>query len=140
MSLSLFINENFFKKWSLQSFSTLKCNDYSDIVNCLRHSNVIRSHLSATSHTSFAKHFEVGTILFRFQFHRYGSVQFSHSVVSDSLRCHEPQHARPPCSSPTSGVHPNPVHRVDDAIQTSYPLLSPSPPALNLSQHHSLFQ
>ena len=30
----------------------------------------------------------------------YTSVQFSHSVVSDSLRLHEPQHARPPCPSP----------------------------------------
>ena len=28
--------------------------------------------------------------------------------MSDSLRPHEPQHARPPCSSPTPGVHPNP--------------------------------
>ena len=38
----------------------------------------------------------------------FSSVQFSHSVVSDSLRPHEPQHARPPCPSPTPGVHPNP--------------------------------
>ena len=37
----------------------------------------------------------------------YLSVQFSHSVVSDSLQSHEPQHARPPCPSPTPGVHPN---------------------------------
>ena len=36
------------------------------------------------------------------------SVQFSRSVVSDSLQPHEPQHARPPCPSPTPGVHPNP--------------------------------
>ena len=36
------------------------------------------------------------------------SVQFSHSVLSDSLQPHEPQHARPPCPSPTPGVHPNP--------------------------------
>ena len=36
------------------------------------------------------------------------SVQFSRSVVSDSLWPHEPQHARPPCTSPTSTVHPNP--------------------------------
>ena len=35
------------------------------------------------------------------------SVQFSHSVVSDSLRPHELQHARPPCPSPTPRVHPN---------------------------------
>ena len=33
------------------------------------------------------------------------SVQFSCSVVSDSLRPHELQHARPPCPSPTPGVH-----------------------------------
>ena len=37
----------------------------------------------------------------------YGSVQFSRSVVSDSLRPHESQHARPPCPSPTPRVHSN---------------------------------
>ena len=36
------------------------------------------------------------------------SVQFSHSVISDSLPPHEPQHARPLCPSPTPRVHPNP--------------------------------
>ena len=36
------------------------------------------------------------------------SVQFSHSVVCDSLRPHKPQHTRPPCPSPVPGVHPNP--------------------------------
>ena len=35
------------------------------------------------------------------------SVQFSRSVMSNSL-WHEPQHAKPPCPSPTPGVHPNP--------------------------------
>ena len=35
------------------------------------------------------------------------SVQFSHSVVSHSLRPHESQHARPPCPWPTPGVYPN---------------------------------
>ena len=35
------------------------------------------------------------------------SVQFSRSVVSDSLRPHESQHARPPCPSPTPRVYPN---------------------------------
>ena len=33
------------------------------------------------------------------------SVQFSHSVVSNSLRPHESQNSRPPCPSPTPGVH-----------------------------------
>ena len=36
------------------------------------------------------------------------SVQFSRSVVSNSLQPHEPQHPRPPCPSPTPRVHPNP--------------------------------
>ena len=35
----------------------------------------------------------------------FSSVQFSRSVVFDSLRPHELQHARPPCPSPTPGVH-----------------------------------
>ena len=37
----------------------------------------------------------------------FSSVQFSRSVVSDSLRPHEFQHARPPCPSTTPGVHSN---------------------------------
>ena len=47
-----------------------------------------------------------------FKFHTFhltfSSVQFSRSVVSDSLQPHELQHARPPCPSPTPRVHPNP--------------------------------
>ena len=38
---------------------------------------------------------------------KWGSVQFSHSVISDSLRPHGLQHARPPCLSPTPGIYPN---------------------------------
>ena len=37
----------------------------------------------------------------------FSSVQFSCSVMSDSLRPHESQHTRPPCLSPTPGVHSN---------------------------------
>ena len=36
---------------------------------------------------------------------QFSSVQFSRSVVSDSLQPHESQHARPPCPSPMAGVH-----------------------------------
>ena len=38
---------------------------------------------------------------------QFSSVLFSHSVMSDSLRPHEPQHVRPPCPSPTPRVYPN---------------------------------
>ena len=58
-----------------------------------------------------------------FQISVLDTVQFSHSVASDSLRPHESQHTRPPCPSPTQ------VHWVGDAIQPSHPLSSPSPPA-----------
>ena len=40
-------------------------------------------------------------------FFQLSAVQFSRSVLSDSLRPHESQHARPPCPSPTPGVHSN---------------------------------
>ena len=42
------------------------------------------------------------------QWYSSSSVQFSRSVMSDSLWPHEPQHARPPCPSPTPGVPPHP--------------------------------
>ena len=42
-----------------------------------------------------------------FKVYDVSSVQFSHSVVSDSLPSHESQHARPPCPSPTPRVHSN---------------------------------
>ena len=56
--------------------------------------------------------------------------------MSDSLPTHGLQHARPPCPSATQ-TH---VHWVGDSIQPSHPLLSPSPPAFNLSQHQGLFK
>ena len=43
------------------------------------------------------------------------------------------------CSSDLPELAQTHVHRVSDAIQPSHPLLFPSPPALNLSQHQSLF-
>ena len=72
--------------------------------------------------------------------HQFSSVQFSRSVVSDSLRPHESQHARPPCPSPTPGVHSNsrPLSRwCHPAISSSVDPFSSCP---NPSQHQSLFQ
>ena len=50
------------------------------------------------------------------------SVQFSWSVVSDSLRPHELKHARPPCPSPTPGVYPNSC----PLTRWCHPTISPS--------------
>jgi len=72
----------------------------------------------------------------------FSSVQFS-SVAQSCLTLCEPMN----WSTPGFPVHhqllestQTHAHRVSDAIQSSHPLLSPSPPALNLSQHQGLFQ
>ena len=66
--------------------------------------------------------------------------QFSCSVVSDLLWPQESQHARLPCPSPTPEFTQTHVHWLGDVIQSSHPLSSPSPPALNHSQHLGLFK
>ena len=66
------------------------------------------------------------------------SVQYSCSVVSDSLRPHELQHARPPCPSPIPRAYPNscPLSRwCHPAISSSVVPFSSCP-----SQHQNLFQ
>ena len=68
------------------------------------------------------------------------SVQFSCSVLFNSLWPHGLQHARSPCPSPTPGVHPNPCPLSRWCLQPSHPLSYPSPPALNLFQHQGLFK
>ena len=68
------------------------------------------------------------------------SVQFSHSVMCNSLRPHEPQYARPPCPSPTPGVHPNPCpssRRCHPTISSSVVPFSCCP---HPSRHQGLFQ
>jgi len=68
---------------------------------------------------------------------QFSSVQFNHSGVSYSLQPHDLQHARPPCPSPTPGVHSNSC----PSSQWCHPTMSsPFPPAPNPSQHQSLFQ
>ena len=62
------------------------------------------------------------------------SLQFSCSVMSDSLRSHGLQHPRLPCPSPTPRVCSDSCW-VGDASQPSHPLSSPFPPSFNLSQH-----
>ena len=67
-------------------------------------------------------------------------VQFSLSVLSNSLWPRGLKHARLPVHHQLHEHAQTHVHRVSDAIQPSYPLLSSSPPVFNLSQHQGLFQ
>ena len=64
---------------------------------------------------------------------------FSRSVMSDSLRPHGLQHARPPAITNSWSLLKLMSVESNDAMQPSYPLSSPSP-AFSLSQHQSLFQ
>ena len=68
------------------------------------------------------------------------SVQFSRSVLYDSLPPHQLQHARLPCLSLSLSLLRLFVCWVSDAIQASHPLLTSSTLAFNLSQHQGLFQ
>ena len=68
---------------------------------------------------------------------QFSSVQFSRSVVSDSLLPHELQHARPPCPLPTPGVYPNsrPSSRwCHPAISSSVVPFSSRPQSLTASE------
>ena len=67
------------------------------------------------------------------------SVQFSCSVMPDSLQPHGLQHTRFPVHHQLPNLAQTQVHQVSDAIQPSHPLLSPSA-AFSLSQHQGLFQ
>ena len=72
------------------------------------------------------------------------SVQFSHSVVSDTLRPHESQHARPPCPSPTPRVHSNLLTSIELVMSSSHLilccplfLLPPIPPSIRVLSNES---
>ena len=71
------------------------------------------------------------------------SVKFSCLVVSDSLRPHELQHARPPCPSPTPRVHPNSCASswwCHPAISSSVVPFSSCPPSLPASESFPMSQ
>ena len=71
------------------------------------------------------------------------SVQFSHSVMSDSLQPHESQHTRPPCPSPTPGVHADSCplsHWCHPAISFSIVPFSSCPQSLPASESFPMSQ
>ena len=69
-------------------------------------------------------------------------LQFSSVAQSCPNLCDPMNHSKPglPVHHQLLESTQTHVHRVDDAIQPSHPLSSPSPPALNLSQHQGLFK
>ena len=73
----------------------------------------------------------------------FNSVQFSRSVISNSLRLHELQHTRPPCPSPTPRVYPNscPLSQwFHPAISSSVVPFSSCPQSLPASESFPMSQ
>ena len=75
---------------------------------------------------------------------RFSSVQFRRSVMSNSLRPHESQHARPPCSSPTPGVHSR-LTSIESVMSSNHfilcrplLLLPPIPPSIRVFSNESI--
>ena len=92
------------------------------------------------SHYNF---FCINSMILCFIFLMLGSVQFSHSVVSNSLRPHESQHTRPPCPTPTPGVHPDsrPLSQwCHPAISSSVVSFSSCPQSLPTSESFPVSQ
>ena len=76
-------------------------------------------------------------------FNIFSSVQFTRSVMSNSLQPHELQHTRPPCPSPTPGVHSNscPLSQwCHPAISSSVVLFSSCPQSLPASESFPMSQ
>ena len=76
------------------------------IISCMKRKKKTKKKSTSSIQSSFRHK----NVLFKKkkkpQMEWFSSVQFSHSVVSNSLRPHESQHARPPCPSPTPRVYP----------------------------------
>ena len=88
-------------------------------------------------------HNTFSNILDMLQLPEFSSVQFSPSVLSNSLRPHESQHARPPCPSPTPGVHSNsrPLSQwCHPAISSSVVPFSSCPQSLPASESFPMSQ
>ena len=71
-----------------------------------------------------------------FFFFAFSSAQFSHSVMSDSLRPHESQHVRPPCPSPPPRVHSNSHPAISSSVIPffSHPQSLPASKSFPMSQ------
>ena len=118
-----------FSPWIINVVLVLHLNFYTRFIIILsKHMSMIKSW---TTLNSWYEHSQ------------FSSVQFSHSVMSDSLRPHESQHARPPCPSQTPGVYSNscPSSRwCHPPISSSVILFSSCPQSLSASGSFSMSQ
>ena len=102
--------------------------------------SILKNYILPIPMGSLAKIYSVFILVLEGQFN---SVQFSHSVMSDSLQSHETQHARPPCPSPTPRVHSDSrpsSQRCHPAISSSVVSFSSCPQSLPASESFPMSQ
>ena len=132
----------------IQTYSTSFCGAHSaslSTLNCLQ-GHVESQQLQKYEIQSLLR--QMANILDKYQFVVDGSftgipVQFSRSVMSYYLQCHELQHARPPCPSPTPGVHSNSCPSswwCHPAISSSVVPFSSCPQSLPASESFAMSQ
>ena len=96
---------------------------------------IIFSHSEGYIFTLLIVSFDVQKLLSLIRLHCFSSVAQSCPTLCDPMN-----HSTPGLPVHHLEFTQTHVHRVSDAIQPSHPLSSPSPPALNLSQHQGLFK
>ena len=104
---------------------------------------IFRNSICVLKNLSYLYVFSFSSNLMKLQNIVISSVQFSRSVLSDSLRPHESQHVRPPCPSPTPGVYSNsrPSSRwCHPAISSSVVHFSSCPQSLSASESFPMSQ
>ena len=87
-------------------------------------------------HICICMHIHIHTYIYIYIYHSLSSVMQSCPTLSKPMDCSIPGFPAHHLLQEPAQTH---IHRVLDAIQPSHPLLSPSPPALNLSQHQDHF-
>ena len=138
--------------WNITNWKILKEMEIPDHLTCLMRNlyagqeTTLRIRHGTMNWFQIEKEVLQGRILSPYWFNLYAefsSVQFNHSVVSDSLQPHELQHARPPCPSPTPRVHSDscPSSRwCHPAISSSIVPFSSCPQSLPASESFPMSQ
>ena len=121
---------------SLQQF----CHIHLIQLNSLYFSSITENYYTSTLFRKCL--LSLGLYLYIFIYIYIYSVQFSSVAQSCLTLCDPMKRSKPglPVHHELSESTQTHVRQVGNAIQPSHPLLSPSPPALNLSQHQGLFQ
>ena len=140
--IRVFLNESVLcikwpKYWSF-SFSISPSNEYSGLIS-FRMDWLDLLAVQGTLKGLFQHHSSKYVLSYNKSGYQFSSVQFTQSCLTlcDPMDCSTPGFPVHHQLLELTQIH---VHQLSDAIQPSHPLLSPSPPTFNVSQHQGLFK